>query len=246
MTSTTPSPELEATTTCTQCGQMFRYEPIISYGGFDLGLAVNQICFDCETRAAQAAEAAAIETRRAETLARIAAIIPEDIRETDTTHPEFNARLWQAVRAWRPSAASFWLGIIGHAGKCKTRCMALLAIRAMHAGVSVTWTTAHRLKDSADDRKSWDRQAATVAREHLEACRRAPWLFIDDLGKTEWNSAFEAELFKLLDYRKTHRLATVFSSNAHPDEFSQLITPMNAGPLIGRLLDRTAILRVSA
>lgn len=245
MTTATPEPSNTAIATCQTCGQLFHYEPIFAMG-HDLAAALHRQCESCAAVSEKHEAKKIAEQRRAEIMARISSIIPEDLRETYPDHPDFNAKLWQAVKSWRPSSSSFWLGIVGHAGKSKTRCMALLAIKAMHAGIQVAWTTAHRIKDAADDRKSWDRQTQTAAREHLEECKRAAWLFIDDLGKTEWNAAFEAEIFKLLDHRKTHRLATVFSSNAHPEEFSQLISVTNSMPIIGRLLDRTALLEVSA
>jgi len=245
MITATAAPDF-APATCRSCGQRYHYQPCYSITGFDYG-NISGICDGCESARQAEEKRFAEDERRAAVRNRIAEMIPEDIRDTDLRHPEFNSALWNTVRKWRPGPDSLWLGIVGHAGKCKTRCMSLLAAQAMHAGIRVQWTTAIRLKEICQDRHHRENAIAIPAREHFGECKRAGWLFIDDLGKQgDWSAAYEALMFDLLDHRKTNRLATVFSSNAHPDEFSQLISPINASPIIGRLLDRTLILQISA
>jgi hypothetical protein len=234
-----------ATTACRNCGQVFYYEPILVFGK-DLAACIHQTCEGCEASEKRAAADAAAGLRRAETDGRIRAQIPPALLATDLNHPTFNSNLWRVVGQWRPNKEKYWLGVIGLAGKCKTRCLALLAMRVMRAGTRIVWTTANRLKDCSGDRNSREREVSSNAREHLADCLHAPWLFIDDFGKNEWSPAFESQLFQILDHRKNHLLPTVYTSNAHPEEFSQIISPLNASPIIGRLLDSTTILNLKA
>ncbi len=237
---TTMEPEQQAVTECKLCGQMFAYEPIWICGK-DFGRTLHLHCTGCEARALREAGRVKAEARQAEREASIVAQIPPDLLATDVTRADFKRGLWEIVRQWGP-AGDFWLGIIGGAGLCKTRCMALLAARVMRDGGRVVWTTANRIKDASADRGHRERGVSLLAREHLEDCLHAGWLFVDDIGKNEWGPAFESQFFKILDHRKNYRLPVVFSSNAHPSALSQMITPLNAGPIIGRLLDRTTLL----
>lgn len=232
-----------ATTLCRDCGTSMIYETIPLFGK-DLALSLNLRCEDCAKRLDEQAEAEAARKAALEREELIERHVPPDLRETDERHPDFNRALWEAVKRWRPGKDEFWLGLIGPAGICKTRCMALLAMKAMRAGVRATWTTANRLLDASGERKSGDRQLAALAREHLSDCLHAPWLFIDDLGKNEWPAAFESQFFQILDHRKNHRLPIVYSSNAHPDQFSLVLSDLNREPIIGRLKDRTTLIHM--
>jgi DNA replication protein DnaC len=228
------------TTECRKCGSPIEYEPILVMGK-DLAKALHSHCEACANAARE--ESARLEKEAATDRARAAlrAILPPDLFDTDINHPEFNAALWSIVKMWSPTPREHSIGIIGPAAKCKTRVMALLAKRVVHRGSRIMWTSAVRLADSVRDRNSRIHAVSTVAREHIEDCRCAPWLFLDDLGKNEWDRSFESQIFQILDHRIGYRLPMVWSANDHPETFSQLITPLNAGPIIGRLLDRTTI-----
>ena len=99
-----------------------------------------------------------------------------------------------------------------------------------------------RLKDAAHDRQSRDRDVSGYARQHLQECLSTPWLFLDDLGKNEWTAAFESQLFQILDHRLNHHLPMAWTANDHPERFHPLMSQLNASPIIGRLLDRCALL----
>ena len=232
-------------TVCRGCGQGFYYEPIWALG-LDLGKSLHAFCDACKETERMSEKYAQQESRKQENEARILAQIDPALRETDWRHPKFNLPLWRVVDEWRPTRDERWLGIIGAAGRCKTRCMALLAMRVMRAGTRIQWTTALRLHEATGDRRSQLNGVAVMAREHLADCVHAPWLFLDDFGKNEWGPAFESQLFKILDHRKNHLLPTVYSSNAHPDEFSQVISPINARPIIGRMVEGTTLLNLTA
>lgn len=228
---------------CRECGQIYWLESIKIFE-HELAHCVQPTCDACNA-AQEKAEAARIAAERRDRIeAEIHSVIPIDLLETNVHHPRFNSELWEAVARWRPSAAQSWLGIVGPADKCKTRCLTLLYLRAMRMGIRCTWTTANRLQDAARDRNSHDNQVAALAREHLQTCLRSPWLFLDDLGKNDWTRSFETVFFQLLDHRKNHRLPLLYSSNAHPEKFALLLSDLNREPIIGRLLDRTTLIKL--
>jgi len=233
----------QATTVCLDCGQSFLYEPLL-IGSHDFGKTLHPRCQDCEDAFARAEREREETARRAAAEAAIVATLPPDLIETDTSHPEFNAALWRAMSAWRPTSDARWLGIIGRAGACKTRCMTLYAARVIRYGLRISWLTAGRLYDIAAEYRHHDDKIRTLAREAFEDAKSAPYLFLDDLGKAEWSTAFEARLFQLLDHRKAYKLPVIYSSNVHPRAFEICISDSNREPLIGRLLDRTTIIEL--
>jgi DNA replication protein DnaC len=234
-----------AKTTCRNCASVIIYEAIMVFGK-DLGICLHTVCESCESAAAEAtiAKERAITMQQRETV--LAATIPPDLLATDINHPSFNRQLWRAVSQWRPGPDHRSIGIIGDAGQCKTRVLSLLAKRNILGGTRVVWTSAVRLKDAAADRSSRLHNVASLAREHFADCLQAPWLFLDDIGKNEWTPAFESQLFQILDHRINYRLPFAWSSNDHPENFSQVISVQNASPIIGRLLDRCALLDLRA
>lgn len=231
------------TTPCGSCGRPIPYEPMIC-ARIDFGKLLFQRCDDCQDALDRKTAEDERQRLQAEREAAVLSLLPPDLLDTKESHPDFNRALWRAVSRWRPTEEAFWLGIVGRAGRCKTRCLALASKASILRGHRLAWTTANRLFEASHDRTSKDRTVAALAREHLAECLHAPVLVIDDLGKNEWSNPFESQLFQILDHRKNHRLPLLYSSNAHPTEFSQLISAHNAEPIIGRLVDRTNIIHL--
>ncbi len=236
-----------ATATCQACGGTFIYEPIV-FGNVDMARALATHCPACEEEEAAAETKAARERTEAERRETVRhtlppALLPKHLNPvagTDLEHPDFNLKMWKLVRQWRPGKQGHWIALIGPAGKCKTRCLALLSEKIIMQGNRVVWTSAMRLHTEATiNLRSRERNIQTTAREHLTECLSTPWLIIDDLGNNEWSPAFESQLFTILDHRKNHCLPVAYSSNAAPEQFHHLITSVNPAALIGRLIDGT-------
>lgn len=228
------------------CGAEYEYDSI-PFGSGDLGLSLAPRCGRCQA-AFEADERQAAKAREREAnRARVMEILPPELLPvwldplgTDPDHSDFNRAKWEVVRKWRPGPHGNGLGLIGSAGSCKTRILALLAEKIVMQGVRVFWTSAMRLHtEAAVNRRSRERRQSIGAIEHFQDCMSAPYLVIDDLGNNEWCPAFESQLFTILDHRKNHRLPVLWSSNAHPEKFHLSITSVNPAALIGRLLDRT-------
>ena len=225
---------------CQDCGAAVPYEPIIIMG-YDFGKTLSRRCDSCATSQLAAAALAEEEARRERIAATIKATVPPELRDTDIDLPEFSRQLWHAVKAWTAGPDAEWLGLIGPAGCCKTRILALLAMRGIRAGQRVVWTSAVRLQTEAERSNARAHVLASNAREHLLDCQYAPVLVIDDIGKNTWDVRFERHFFTILDHRRNYRLPVLWSANVNPEGFSQVISAANAGPIIGRLMDRTAI-----
>ena len=234
--------------TCQDCGQGFHYEPIWVFG-WDFARGLNLVCEGCAEK--QNAVALECDRRRVQEERRAvvrATLEPEmlpvsyDPLGTDVHHPDFNRPMWELVKRWRPGPHGSWIALIGPAGSCKTRCLALLAEMIIMQGNRIMVTSAMRFHTEVTlNLRDRNKNISSRAREYLYDCQHAPWLVFDDLGNNEWHPSFESQLFTILDYRKNNRLPIAYSSNSHPTEFFGSITSVNPAALIGRLLDRTTV-----
>lgn len=213
--------------------------------GFRMGFVKTPpLCSTCQTEAdageqrrrlAQAQKREGIEKE-----ARLS-VIPPEMRRTDTGFAGFNVGLWLRLESWEPSGK--WIGIVGNAGACKTRCLALLAQKLIDAGHSVTWTTACEFQDRAEDTYSGDRELKKEAHRYFRACKKAAILVLDDLGKNTWSPTVERHLFSVIDHRKTHDLPVLWTANTHPMQLLDKLSADRAGPLIGRLTEASTIIK---
>ena len=203
------------------------------------------LCADCQARedAAEEARKTAIEAEdRAALIASRLATIPPEMRRTRPDHPAFNARLWSAIRAWQPNRRR-WLGIVGDAGRSKTRCLAMLAERLIRDGHVVTWTTATEMQGYIDDLRSDTRGIAEEARVYLRRIRGTSILVLDDFGKNTWTPTFERHMFELIDHRKTHDLPVLWSANEMPQQLHTKrgdvggISNDRSAPIVSRLIE---------
>lgn len=195
------------------------------------------------------------EARRGEILARAAEqtarearlqVIPPEMMRSRINHPDFNPGLWVRIEGWQPSRLK-WLGIIGGAGECKTRCLSLLAKRLILEGHRLMWTTAVEFQDRVDDTLRGDRSESKEAHRYFSQCKSAPILVFDDFGKNTWNPTLERHLFSVIDHRKTHDLPVLWTANTSPLEILHtpgLLSKDRGAPIIGRLLEASTIEKV--
>lgn len=220
------------TRACDECGKLQPYEPVIM-AGRDMFAGFPFTCEPCD--AAQAREEARKKEKQKHEARRQLWLetIPERYRETDIEHPEFNKRLWHLVEKI-PIGQK--LVLIGPAGRCKTRIMALKAKQAILAGHRVAWCNANEFQDAAQTK--FDKRDGAQARENLREWKRAGVLFIDDLGKHNWTETVEAAFYDLLEAREAHNRPTHWSLNPHPaDIISRETLEADAAGILQRGLD---------
>jgi DNA replication protein DnaC len=229
---------------CDRCSNPARESDVELAESFP-SLRLSILCAACGHAEEEAEEARLTAQKRkreaAERESRLE-IIPPEIRRTDIARSDFNPGLWLRVEGWRPSSAK-WLGIVGTAGQCKTRCLALLAARLILDGHRLFWTTAVEFQERSDDLRSDERGTKAEASEYFKTCKRAGILVLDDLGKNTWTPTVERNLFSVIDHRKTHDLPVLWSANTHPLDIlkSGELSRDRAAPLIGRILEASRI-----
>jgi DNA replication protein DnaC len=231
-------------TLCQQCSAPARQSDIELAQSFP-SLHLSILCQACgqQEEAAERERITAQRQRKEQTEreARLE-IIPPEMRRTDLARRDFNAGLWIRVENWKPSSDK-WLGIIGGAGQCKTRCLAGLAAKLILAGHRLHWTTAVEFQERVDDLRSDLRAAREEAAAYFKECKRTPILVLDDFGKNTWTPMVEKNLFSLIDHRKTHDLPVLWSANTHPVEILRTgeLSRDRGAPLIGRILEASNI-----
>ena len=172
-------------------------------------------------------------------------VIPPEMLRSRINHPTFNAGLWTRIEGWQPSSLK-WLGIVGGAGECKTRCMALLARRLILTGHRLMWTTAVEFQERVEETLGGSHGDKQAARSYLNRCKNTAILVLDDFGKNTWNATVEKSFFSVIDYRKTHDLPVLWTANSSPLEILATggLSRDRGAPLIGRLLEASTIEKV--
>lgn len=225
------------TRTCDACLMPAPYEPILLRAdGPDVFSHLRFVCDACD---AAAREREAADARRAATAKRQTTweqVIPEKYRETDVGHPEFNRPVWNILRGIDPARQP--VGLIGPAGRCKSRMLALFAKRLIAADTYVAWTNANRFQWAAQ--REFDDREGHEARQLLARWTRAQVLILDDLGKQRWTDTVESAFFALIEARSAALRVTHWSMNPNPmDAIGPAQLELHGPDIVARGLDST-------
>lgn len=221
---------------CATCGGAVPYEPIF-IEGVDFAASFPLLCDPCELAAAKQEKQAERNERIAKAKAILADVIPPRMRETDISHPEFRAAKWKVVSEAFEASPHTNILLVGPAGLCKSRMLALLCKRVAIRGHRIAWVTAHDFALLADRYKNF--KTRFDAQQELSALKFAPYLVMDDLGKQAWTNSIEEIFFALVDHRYSHNLPTWFSANTHPQNMlmeGQFSRDRGAA-IVGRILE---------
>jgi hypothetical protein len=194
------------------------------------------------------------ERQRAMALLHYRDTIPPNYRPitdggtTDISHPDWKLRkggLQLAhLNGWELSRLP-WACLIGPAGHLKSRVLGLHARSLALEGLPLLWINGAALGRESDHRR--DPSKRTQANDHLRAYRTHPGvLILDDLWKGELNPTYIAALYLLLEHRNAHRLPILWSANTHPHAIATRIDQDNREPIIGRLIENSHLLDLSA
>ena len=183
---------------------------------------------------------------------KIREITPARYRATDTTHPDFNIKLWEKVAAWKPTDERPWLGLVGATGKSKSRCAYLRlaegAVKMVWKNGETSWRppsvkaiTAYDFSDAVKNQYGDD---SGDAKEFLESLKKVDLLLIDDLGKSRNTPAASGELFALIDRRHEENRLTLWTSNLTPEGIVAGMPEEIGLPLAGRIRECSTIFNV--
>ena len=245
-TTTTTAPAKPAHTNwCRKCSEEFQF-----FGSWGSG---PDYCPTCTPLVA----AEQLQERRQLVLDAVASETPTRYRATDTSHPDFNAGLWDAVKAWRPTEEKPWLGLIGPSGACKTR-IALMLMRdmaleqfdnssepVMHRRTSFEYVESYTASRAVSDQYSDDSQEKHDAKALLDRLSKMRGLLVlDDFGKAKNTPSYAAQVFAILDSRHAHNLPLIWTANNPPETIVQGMSEDLAGPLAGRLIECSRIVTI--
>lgn len=210
-------------------------------------------CPDCEIEF----QRMRLEESRSRLLKSLNDDTPPRYQATDTSHADFNVKLWNAIKSWRPTDEKPWLGLIGPSGKCKTRCAFLLLHDIVKQDFDQSTEPADRRRtidfecvESYTISRAFiaqydnDFEVKNPAKVFLKRIRRADLLILDDFGKAKNTPAFSAELFAILDHRHAHNLTTIWTANSKPEDLVAGMSEDMAGPLAGRLIECSRIVTI--
>lgn len=228
---------------CQDCGSAAPYEEIL-IGGIDMAATFPHLCTTCAGVRHKNAIAQERERKIANARANLAAVVPPRLRDTDTSHPDFNLAAWESVGKVDVDDPRN-IVLIGRAGVCKSRILALLAKRSALRGKSLAWMPAHDFAMLSDRYKAWKTRAD--AAEEITRLRYCDRLVFDDLGKEDWNSKIEETFFHVIDHRYSHNRPTWFSCNTHPQHMllEGRLSRDRGEAIIGRILEGAIIYNIT-
>lgn len=209
--------ELE-TRTCRRCSKSFT--PVHRFSSACLPCA--EILHAEQQQQAAEEKAAAIAAERRD---RWEELCPPLYRQSDLAR--LPAALLAAVAEYQFGAKG--LGFVGESGLGKTRAMMLLCRQLIvdegRHGQYVTGTAFSR--EVADRGHEMGKYAAKLS--------RAPFLFLDDIGKGKLTDAVQAHLHDVLEERTAHLRPTLWTSNAGGGELAAMFTADHREPFLRRL-----------
>lgn len=237
---------------CEVCEAKYNHK-IIMFDGKELFGESEKICGDCsnirEKEYLLEREQAQEERRIKKAQVYYERVVPPSYRSTDTNDPRFNQKLLTRCEVWLKAVydknAIVWLGLVGETGRCKTRCIALLAKRMIMSGYNLEWVIATRFQ-WAVQRQWGESDDAREAVQLLKKWRNVEILIFDDLGKQKMSEAVESAFFDLIEHRSSQNKLIIWSANTHPKDMmtSNDFSKDRGAPIIGRLLDFSEIVNV--
>lgn len=221
---------------CQECQTPYPYEPI-ELDGIDIMQSFAHYCDACALVHERKREEAKRTDRIAAAQAMLAEAIPPRLRETDIKHEKFNLPAWELIKNNTNPYDTRNILIVGKAGICKSRILALLCKRAALRGQQIAWITAHEFSLLADRYKNY--KTRFEAGDQINRLKYIDRLVFDDLGKQEWTNAIEEVFFYLIDHRHSHNKPTWFSCNTHPRHMllDGKLSRDRGAAIIGRIVD---------
>lgn len=228
-------------TSCPECGVEFTPEMVEWNGRV---VFRQQYCFSCaeslqkrrdEQEKAKEAEEA---TKRAGEA--FDAICPPLYRETDLSR--LPAPFRDEAIGWEWSAKG--LGLVGMAGKGKTRAAYHICHRMLVAGKRVAATSAPMFARLCVDQFSDDKKRRAEAEAQIKSIYKADIWFLDDLGKQRMTDRGEMELYAVLEHRTASLLPTIWTANAKSAVLLQMFSEDRGEPIMRRLIDFSRIVAV--
>lgn len=259
---------------CCRCGASFQTPAYFLWEERRIGMEQSN-CDQCTKiieaeNAAEAAERSRSEkeqrkARNLEALKKhLAEKIPRLFQGTDSNHPSFNKERFKKIGNYRWTPEKPWLGLIGVAGKCKSRIAFMVAAEFLEYFTIEDESVPDFIFTNSDSintavgrqydrrpgtaRNSYNHPTGTIgeeAKDFLLSLRDVDLLLIDDLGKGGMTQAVAAEMFGLINHRYSEQLPMIWTANSTPEEIASSMrgdfTDDMRGPFAGRLAESSKI-----
>lgn len=171
---------------------------------------------------------------RALGLAEWNAAVPEFLRDTNWLDPRlvpYSAQITR-VLTWQRSPQGVYA--VGRSGRGKSRSIYALARR-----LAVDELVAVRYLLQTQITRDVNRDGLNQFLEKMDAIRRAPVIVWDDFGKFaaigSRQDVLLSEIEALCDFRHSHQLPFLISSNATNDDLFEIFGEMRGNPIVRRL-----------
>jgi DNA replication protein DnaC len=192
----------------------------------------QEIAEDEARLAARRAELADLERARARK--EWEAVTPELLRETNWADPRLapHRSAIARIRSWKRGARGIYA--VGRSGRGKSRAIYDLARR-----LSVDELVPVRYLLQTEVTRDINRDGLNGFLEKMDAIRRAPVIVWDDFGKFaaigSRRDLLVSEIEAMIDFRFTHGLPLLISSNAKDNDLVEIFGAMRGEPILRRI-----------
>jgi len=223
--------------TCTNCSESFSYEPVMVLGRQIFG---PRYCDPCCEKLSHEEEQMALKKRKDASKTRWNLMIPPIYHDTDISR--IPKEITAVTEFWQHNPKG--IGINGRSGKGKTRATIALLHRMHEEKRNTYYITATDLALNSANQFADNPSTKEIAKSILSLCRHACVLLLDDLGKNRMTDRAEAELYDLLEYRTSHRLPIIWTSNSDARGLLAMFSPDRGDAIVRRLAEFSTIIKV--
>jgi hypothetical protein len=226
---------------CPECGVEFEPESV----SFNGRIVFKQTyCYSCaetlQKRRDEQERGREVDEARKRAGEAFNAICPPLYRETDLSR--LPAPFRDEAVGWEWSAKG--LGLVGMAGKGKTRAAYHICYRMLMEGKRVIATSAPTFARLCIDQFSDNKTRKAEAESTISKIYKADVWFLDDLGKQRMTDRGEMELYAVLEHRTASLLPTLWTANAKSAVLLQMFSEDRGEPIMRRLIDFSRIVAV--
>jgi DNA replication protein DnaC len=221
------------TITCQECGFSFETEQRNRFQ--------QHTCDTCEEKKVVNAETdqrLLIEARRRQ---EFLLAVPPRYRDTDTERLRRESpKIMSVVDSYTYS--DIGVGMAGRSGKGKTRAAVLILKKAQTEGKTICYLPAAGFSSHAGNQWNSDSKKRADSLRVIEKAHHVGILLLDDLGKARTTPTGEEALFSLLEYRHSHMLPTIWTSNSNAEQLAQMFCEDKTEAIMRRLTEFTKVI----
>jgi DNA replication protein DnaC len=151
----------------------------------------------------------------------------------DTDERRLSGLLRAEIQNW--TFGPLGLGFVGRSGAGKTRAAISLLKREHEEGRNVFFLSATDLALNSANQFADNPAIREISRSILKLCRSAEILLLDDLAKGRMTDRAESELYDVLEYRTSHRIPTIWTSNSDGPALLNMLSPDRGEAVIRRI-----------